>query len=309
MTTDLTWLKKQLKKIEETNSSFKEEINKIKETDPYICNEFHPWTPLKLVFLNYLLDVCAIVANNNYSKKNYIDVFAGSGLNKIKTKYEDILIGSPFIALLNHNTKFTKFFFCEKEKESFKTLEKRINKLNFKNFSLFNLDCNSCLDKILDEIKKDKFPYNFFFVDPFDLDFSWQSMKKLLNIRSDILLTFMSRASWRAVCTNEVTGHGYKALTTFFGDDSWKQAKCERDILEIYKKNILKERSDAVFYSVHINSVKGFAYNLLFITHKTGTGNPWMKPIINAGHEIEKHSDKAVEISLDIIKKRQNTLF
>ena len=47
------------------------------------------------------------------------------------------------------------------------------------------------------------------------MEFSWQSMKKLLNIRSDILLTFMHRTCWRTFCTNEVTGNGHKALTNF----------------------------------------------------------------------------------------------
>jgi len=306
---ELSWLKKQLKRIEETNSSFNNEITQIKNIDPYVCNEFNSWTPLKLVFLNYLLDVCAIVANKRYPLKNYIDLFAGSGLNKIKNKHEDILIGSPFISLFNHYNKFTSFFFCEKELILFETLKKRINLLEFKNANLLQLDCNEGIDKILKQINKNNFSYNFFFIDPFNLDFSWKSMKKILSIRSDILLTFMSRASWRAFCTNEVTGYGYKSLTNLFGDDSWKQASNEKDLLEIYKKNILKERRDAEMHSIYINSERGVAYNLLFITHKTKGGNPWMNPIIKAGKEIEKHSAKAVEISLEIIKKRQSTLF
>ena len=188
--------------------------------------------------------------------------------------------------MLNHYHKFTKFFFCEKDEYFFDTLKKRVNSLDFKKVSFFQEDCNNCLDKILKEIGKDTKTYNFFFVDPFKLEFSWKSMKKMLNIRSDILLTFMSNTCWRAFCTNEVTDYGHRALTNFFGDDSWKSASKEKDLLEIYKKNILKERPDALFSSIYIHSDKGFAYNLLFVTHKTEGGNPWMKPIIEAGKEI-----------------------
>jgi len=302
------WLKKQIKRIEETNSRHNKEIKIIREIEPRVFNEFKHWTPLKLAFLNFTLDVCAIVANPRFNKKNYIDLFSGSGINKTAGKYDDFLIGSPFIALLNHHEKFTKFFFCETNSDFFEALKKRVQALKFNDINIYPEDCNNKLDDILDIISKSGRNYNFFFIDPYNLEFSWSSIKKVLNIRSDILLTFMPRAIWRTIATDKVTGHGHKALDRFFGNDCWKKATIEEDLIKIYKENILRERNDAIILSTQIKSRAGFLYNLLFITHKTEGGNPWLNPIREAKKEIEKHSDMAVESLLNIIKKRQTTL-
>ncbi|MBI2047111.1 three-Cys-motif partner protein TcmP [Candidatus Pacearchaeota archaeon] len=301
------WLQKQIKKIEETNSNFKDDIKKIKDTEADIFNEFNHWTPLKLTFLNFTLDVCAIVANKRFEKKNYIDLFAGSGINKTKGKYNDFLIGSPFIALLNHSKKFTQFFFCESNTTFCDVLKKRVNVLGL-NANFYSTNYEYKLDEILNEIAKDKKSYNFFFIDPYGLEFSWHCMKKILNIRSDVLITFMTRNIWRSVKTDEATGNGHNALNRLFGDDSWKKANIEEDLIKIYKNNILKERSDAVILSTKIKSTKNFHYEMIFITHKTEGDNPWLNPIRQAKEEIENNTDEVVESLLDIIKKRQTTL-
>ena len=251
---DTPWLQKQIKKIEETNSKFCNEIKKIKEINPEIFNEFNHWTPLKLTFLNFTLDVCAIVANKKFKYKNYIDLFAGSGINKTKGKYQDFFIGSPFIALLNHNNKFNSFIFCEKDPLFYNALKNRIEGLNFK-AKLYNEDCCCKLEDILKDISlESERAYNFFFIDPYKLEFSWECMKKILNIRSDILITFMTRTIWRTINTEQATGHGHEALVRIFGDESWKNINSEKGVLELYKSNIIKERKDAVVLSTQINS-------------------------------------------------------
>lgn len=303
----MPWLNKRVSRIEETSSNFEKEIKEIKNIEKGVVNEFKPWTPLKLAFLDFTLDVCAIVANRKFIKKNYIDLFAGSGMNKIEGRYEDYFIGSPFISLLNHRDKFTKFFFCEKDIYFFKALKKRIGVLELANCELYCGDCNHKLDDILNKINKTR-SYNFFFIDPSKLEFSWESMGKILKIRSDILLTFMPRAAWRSVTAQQKTGNKSPALDRFFGNSSWKKAIREEDLVEIYKMNILKERKDAIIISTRINSKRGFNYYLFFITHQTRGNNPWLDPIRSAKEEIEKNSDSAIKTLLDIIKKRQFTL-
>jgi len=288
-----SWLQKQIKKIDETNSNFMNEIKNIRNIDSNIFNEFNHWKPLKLTFLNFTLDVCAIVANKKFENKNYIDLFAGSGINKTKGKYADFLIGSPFIALLNHKDKFTTFFFCEKDPKYFSALDKRVNYLGL-NTKKYFANCESKLDEILQEISNQGKSYNFFFVDPYSLEFSWDCMKKILNIRSDILITFMTNIIWRSIKTEESTGNGHEALNRIFGNDSWKKARIEEDLIEIYKDNILKERLDAVILSTQIKSKGNFYYDMIFITHKTDRNNPWLNPIREAKDEIEKHTDEVV---------------
>ena len=155
--------------------------------------------------------------------------------------------------------------------------------------------------------------YSLFFVDPWDTEFSWNSMSNLLGIRTDILFNFMSNQIRRTVGLFHKKGLGEKQLTEFFGNDSWKQWKSgdgDEKLIKIYIDNIMKVRSDAVIKQIKIHSEEhGFCYFLLFITNKTSGDNPWLKGIDKAKEEIESNSDISVKMALDIIKKRQATLF
>ena len=84
--TGMEWLKKWMKKLEITNSKFGPQISRIISISPEVYNEFREWTPLKLILLNYSLDVCTTIIKNTsfFEEMYYIDLFAGSGINKIK---------------------------------------------------------------------------------------------------------------------------------------------------------------------------------------------------------------------------------
>lgn len=311
--TGMDWLKVHIKKLEATSSRHSEEIKKIAQIEPEIYNEFQSWTPLKLILLQYALDVCTLVIKNVsfINERYFIDLFAGSGLNKVMGK-KDFLIGSPFIASLNFGKNYDEMIFCEKEPELFKALDSRVKSLNRKNLAVLNCDCNSSISQITTKVNR-RGVYSLFFVDPFNTEFSWNSMASLLSIRTDIIFNFMSNQIRRTVGLFHQKKLGEKQLTEFFGDDSWKQWKSgdgDEELVKIYTQNIIKVRQDAVIKQIKIHSKKhGFCYFLLFITNKTKGDNPWLKGIDKAKDEIELNSDKSVEMALDIIKKRQSTLF
>jgi len=187
--TGMDWLKKHIQPLEVTNSQFKKDIDEIIKIQPEVYNEFNEWTPLKLVFLNYALDVCTIIINKYFDNKYYVDLFAGSGINKMKNK-KDFLIGSPLIATLRYRNKFTKLFFCESDLSLFDSLKERLDYFKEQKLLTFSKNCNECLDDIIREINKDQ-GYSFFFIDPHCMEFDWGSMKKVLNLRSDIVFTLM----------------------------------------------------------------------------------------------------------------------
>lgn len=309
----MAWLKDHVKKLEATASQHSTEIKKIASIEPEIYNEFQSWTPLKLILLNYALDVCTLVIRSNpiFKEKYFVDLFAGSGINKIKDK-KDFLIGSPFIASLNFLDDYTEMIFCEQDPELFKALELRVKSLNKKNLFTINCDCNTQINQIIPKINK-KGVYSLFFIDPSNTEFSWSSMSSLLNIRTDIIFNFMCNQIRRTIGLFHEKGGGEKQLTEFFGDDSWKQWKSgdgDEELVNIYIQNIIKVRPDAMVKLIKIHSEKhGFCYFLLFITSKTKGNNPWLKGIDKAKEEIESNSDKSIEMALDIIKKRQTTLF
>ncbi len=310
----IEWLKKQIKKLETDSSKFKDVIEELKVIHPGVYNEFGFWTPLKLILLNYVFDICSMIINkfkpSIFKKMYYVDLFAGSGINKIR-ETTDFLIGSPLITSLTHGDKYDKMFFCEKDDKYFLALKARIDYLRKDNLDCLYGDCNINLDKILKILTEERNTYSFFFVDPFTIEFSWNSMKKILDLRSDIVFTLMNKEIIRAIgYANLPKGKSMIAeLNRFFGDDSWKKIKTYDDITDLYIKNIKKERRDAVVLTVKIRSSKyGFSYDVIFITNKTKGDCPWIKAIETAKKEIENHSDEAVELALDIIKHGQKTL-
>lgn len=305
--TGMEWLKSQLRKIVSSfNTRYAEKIKKIENVEAEISNEFQTWTPLKLIFLHYVMAIYTAIASKHFRHIFYVDLFAGSGINKIK---KDILIGSPFIATLNHHKKYDKFFFVEKDKEYAKALKKRLECISIENQEVINDDCNNAVGKILEEIDKANNKHSLFFIDPYAMEINWETMKKILEIRSDIIFTFMSSQiirAWAAAKSNKE--YEQKRLNAFFGDDSWKKANDIDELLGIYKENILKIRTDAVIEDVHINPESGFNYHIIFITTKTRGENQWMGGIKKAKTEIEKNPSGAVKIALEIIGERQQDL-
>ena len=94
--TGMDWLKKQIKELEVTNSDFKDKIDVMLNIEPSVFNEFYPWTPLKLILLNYSLNVCTKIVSKIIEEKSYIfnemhyvDLFAWSCINKIKNSKDD----------------------------------------------------------------------------------------------------------------------------------------------------------------------------------------------------------------------------
>lgn len=307
--TRMEWLKKQIKELEITNSEFKDQIEKMSEIAPEVYNEFQAWTPLKLILLNYSLDVCTKIVNKAFIFKNkyFIDLFAGSGINKIKDS-EDFLIGSPLIASLKYFNGYDCLYFCEADKKLFSALESRVSSLKRENLKIKKEDCNVLLDQIIEEIEGD-LNYAFFFIDPHCMEFNWENMKKVLALRSDIIFTFMSSEINRALGYAQSGLGGDKRLTNFFGNNSWKKANDAEELLNIYKDNILKERPNAIIKTIKIQSTKfNFYYYLFFITNETKNKNPWLKAIDKAKTEIESNSDEAIKMALDIVKRRQTEL-
>lgn len=306
----MKWLKEQIEKLEVTTSkSFKNEIEQIIKIKPEIYNEFKEWTPLKLILLNYTLDVCSTIINKCpfFENKYYIDLFAGSGINKIKDT-EDFLIGSSLIAMLGYSDIYNLMIFCEKDPSFYEALNLRLQILKKGKFEIFKGKYEDNLVNILKQVNS-KNTYSFFFIDPYSTEFVWDSMKQILKVRSDILLTFMTSEIYRAVhLANSGIGVG-QSLTKMFGDESWKTANSDEDLISIYKNNILKERTNAPIKVIKVKSKQfNFYYHIFFITNKTRGENRWLRAIDKAKKEIESHSDIAVKKALDIVKKRQSEL-
>ncbi|MBU2638555.1 MAG: three-Cys-motif partner protein TcmP [Nanoarchaeota archaeon] len=304
--TGMEWLKKQILKLNDTNTHLKDRLAKI---CPDVYNEFQKWTPLKLILLNYTLDICMIIIDRTsiFKKKIYVDLFAGSGINKVK-ETNDFLIGSPLIAAQLADS-FDKMFFCESDKDYNNALVQRLGLVGKKNIIIYDKDCNLVLDSIINEAST-PYTYSLFFIDPFSTEFLWDSMQKVLQTRSDILFTFMSSNIWRMVGAARKEAKGIQVLNRLFGNDAWTKSNSVEELLQTYINNIQNVRRGAVIRTIKIQSkvFGSFYYHLIFITNITSGGNKWLQGIDKAKEEIEKNSDLTVEMALDIIKGRQKQL-
>lgn len=312
--TGMEWLKTQINKIEATNSQFKAQIEQIMKIKPDIYNEFRQWTPLKLILLNYTLDVCTpIIANmikrDSFFKEMYfVDLFAGSGINRVKGT-KDFIIGSPLIAALNYGKTYSGMYFCDSNTNYSEALDLRMATLNNTKLYVKKGTYEQFLPEIISKVNQSGV-YSLFFIDPHSTEFSWDSMKQVLEIRSDILFNFMTSEIARIWGLAKAGKGGDETLTTLFGDDSWRSATNTEELVKIYAVNIQKVRQNAVINTVKVRAAKfNFSYDLFFITNQTKGENRWMRAIDKAKTEIEKNSDESVKSALDIVKHRQRELF
>lgn len=160
------------------------------EDDGLPIKEVGSWAISKYNLVGRYCDVFTRSMKNKWENLIYIDLFAGSGLSKIKATNQ-IVYASPLIAL-SLPTKFTKYIFCEKDEKLFNALSKRVGVYEELDIELFHGDSNDLIDKIISRVpkfNKQNRGLSFGFVDPFSLNLNFNVIKKLSNtIRIDFLI-------------------------------------------------------------------------------------------------------------------------
>jgi len=308
--TGMEWLKKHIGKLVLTNTKHEREIKVMQSINPAIINEFQAWTPLKLVLLNYALDTCTTIIRRqtHFQKMAYFDLFSGSGINKISGT-GDLLIGSPLIASLNYSNYYGAMYFIEDDPGLSTTLQQRLSSLNKPSIIVNSGPYGQHLQDLCN-IANQPHTYSFFFIDPYSFEFGWDSMRKVLSNPTgtgrDILFTLMSSQIRRSIGLAVKGEGGGTSLNKLYGDDSWKDVSSDEEVAEAYIRGVEKTFSEKVTRTIKVQSAKyHFCYHLLFITNKTRGQNPWLKSIDKAKEEIERNSDKSVELAMDLINKRQ----
>jgi three-Cys-motif partner protein len=106
----------------------------------------------------------------------YVDLYAGSGLCRIKGR-DQVLLGSPLIAL-SVDAPFDRYIFCESDPERFSALKARVEKNYSKNDTrLIAGKFEEHIDEICSMIPSRSLALCF--VDPFDCDFDIDNLKTI----------------------------------------------------------------------------------------------------------------------------------
>lgn len=147
--------------------------------------DYNYFTALKLVTVHYYATVFTnVVANarkHGYDGAVYVDLFAGTGLVRVKdSKFDDFVPGSPMCATLP-NKKFDYVICVESVKKKSDVLKKRLTAvLKDVEFDVIHGDCNEKTPEIIDKIKRHfKNPILLVFVDPEGLEIRFSTLREL----------------------------------------------------------------------------------------------------------------------------------
>ena len=183
------------------------------------------WTASKLNAVEEYLKAYTTALRGKF-KLRYIDTFAGSG--SITLKGGKTIDGSAIRAL---KYPFDGYLFIESDKSHCNTLtEKLAGTVKEKNITIINEDCNTFLSKI------DTYNWNGYraiiFIDPYAMDFSWETLVKISNIPVfDVWYFFPFMAINRNLYTDlsAMPEANKQQLNRIFGSEDWQT--------ELYKES------------------------------------------------------------------------
>lgn len=227
------------------------------------------WAENKLHYLDYYASLFTSGMKNRWRDIAYIDLFSGPGLCVVRNKENNIVKGSPLIALSLKNA-FSHYVFVDSDENHVKALNSRM--LDFATSSQKKVllgDCNDTrvIKQITNFIPEDALCLAF--VDPFKCDIAFKTIQTLTESRKvDIILTFQIAGMQRGA------GYAPTSLNRFFGDNGeWNQiytstpkGRRVRALLDYYKNQlstldylddyypsevaVLNSRNRAIYYMV-----------------------------------------------------------
>lgn len=262
------------------------------------------WALLKLVILEYYVDVYTTIIKKIFNEAYYLDLFAGPGLDLIK-ETGDVIFGSPLIAdkVPKPEKKFDKLILIEQDRSSAAALQTLLP-----HATVIPEDVNvSGLEKALGLFPKDRSVPCLAFVDPEGLDLQWSTLQMLLQRWSDVVINYQPSAVRRAAGSIYISSSYATTLTKFFGTEKWALCNTEEEYLELYRSQIEQHKDYTI--PIKVQGPGGFHYYIIVAVRKTGGAQRWIDAIHRAKEHIEKANYKDAERFLRIFKGEQRTLF
>jgi three-Cys-motif partner protein len=208
------------------------------------------WSTKKLIALRYYIyPYLQIMRKYKFKKLHYVDLFAGSGLLRIKGK---VMPGTSLIPLLRTKELYEKnkaYFFDEYHLSDINqkyvdVLKSRILKLKEglpTKITIKKGDFASVSSEIFTgkypEFGKQKEDGYLVVLDPYGFSIEWNQLERILKSGAvDVLITFhTSNVSW-----NQNKEQSKNALTKMFGGGEWVDCSNTDDFMELYCKKIRK---------------------------------------------------------------------
>jgi len=202
------------------------------------------WSEQKLELLKlYLEPYCKIVGGNTSTFKciSFIDGFSGPGCHHRRTNNEEIIDGSPLLAL--QNNRFTEFHFVEASKLVIDELQQTIiHRFPYKQniIKYYNNDCNLAIPEILKSLnsKYDKWT-GLVLLDPYKTNINWELIENIGQHKSlDVILNFSIMDIQRRfghITSDTIYEKSMKDANDFFGTPEWFKIGYEKRVIDLTK--------------------------------------------------------------------------
>lgn len=188
-------------------------------------DEIGYWSEIKLEIIRDYASAYSRILNAKKLPHVYIDAFAGAGQH-ISTKSGEFVPGSPLNAL-NVQPPFREYHFIDLNADKVEHLRKLTEGRD--NVKIYEGDCNKVLLRtIFPTLEFDTYRRALCLLDPYGLDLRWEVILEAGQLGTvDMFLNFpvmgMNRtALWRN--PEKVRPEQATRMTTFWGDESWRQA-------------------------------------------------------------------------------------
>jgi three-Cys-motif partner protein len=191
------------------------------DSDGLVARISGKWTSEKHFYLQRYIEIFETSMKLKFQKRNYIDLFAGSGRNYLR-ETKTFVDGSPLIAL-NAQNPFTGYIFIEKSKRRITALQSRCeNRFHDRVFTFYLGDCNIKVDEVIKYTGINQ-ALNLAFIDPDGLEVNWSTIEKLASIkRMDMIINYSEGGINRAI-GKFVKSENSDCLSQYFGTVDWKE--------------------------------------------------------------------------------------
>jgi len=209
------------------------------DDDLYITEDIGEWSKDKHYYLMRYIDAFTnSMKKKRWSSLHYIDLFAGSGIERIKETGE-LEWGSPLIAA-QARYQFASLHLCERDNKKFEALEKRVSQYPI-DAQLVNGDANEKVGEIISQIPEKAL--SLAFLDPYGLHLHFETVRQLASRRTDLILFFPDQLdmirNWEAYYYKNNESN----LDRFLGDEAdWRSTllsvprnKYADELLKLYQ--------------------------------------------------------------------------
>ncbi len=192
------------------------------EDDNLLMRASGIWAEQKLDYLARYVDVFETAMRGKWSSRNFIDLMAGPGKNRVRGSRK-IFLGSPLIGLTTKHP-VSGYFFVDLDSNNIGALKTRCSASPFqRRIRIHQGDCNTIVDSVVAKLKQSEHgSLNLAFLDPEGFEMHWATVAKLASVgRMDLIINY-PQGGLNRLLRLEYESKEQSLLDLFFGDREWR---------------------------------------------------------------------------------------